>query len=123
MTETATWRKSSLSNGSGDCVEAASLDTGTVGIRDSKYTGPADLQPIITVPANEWPRFLALALEGGMVGAGGGVPAIEHTSNGVVLRDVFGTSLIYTPAEWGAFTGGIRAGELTLAELARSAVV
>lgn len=121
MTETATWRKSSLSNGSGNCVEAARLDSTTIGIRDSKYTGPADQQPFITVPADEWPRFLALALEGETAPAGHGVPGIEYSPNGVVLRDAFGTVLSYTPAEWEAFTGGIHAGELTLAQLSTSA--
>ncbi|WP_433678914.1 DUF397 domain-containing protein [Nocardia sp. CA-119907] len=57
----AKWFKSAASQPSGDCVEAAHLDGGMVGVRDSKNpSGPA---------------------------------------------------LVFTPAEWDAFTAGIRAGE------------
>ncbi|WP_280268544.1 DUF397 domain-containing protein [Nocardia wallacei] len=46
----ARWFKSSRSGGSQECVEVAFLDTGHVGIRDSKNpTGPA----LIFTPA-EW---------------------------------------------------------------------
>lgn len=38
---TPVWRKSTRSNGSGDCIEVAKL-AGAVGVRDSKdVTGPA----------------------------------------------------------------------------------
>ncbi|WP_433723973.1 DUF397 domain-containing protein [Nocardia sp. CA-129566] len=57
----AKWFKSTASQPSGDCVEAAHLDGGMIGVRDSKNpSGPA---------------------------------------------------LVFTPAEWEAFTAGIRAGK------------
>ena len=33
----ARWRKSSYSNGSGDCVEVADLPDGTIAVRNSKH--------------------------------------------------------------------------------------
>lgn len=57
----AAWRKSSLSNGGGNCVEVAQLDDGTTAVRDSKCPD--------------------------------------------------GAVLVFNPAEWSAFTEGIKAGE------------
>ncbi|MGC0418422.1 DUF397 domain-containing protein [Embleya sp. AB8] len=56
MTEqTAIWRKSSYSTGSGgDCVEVAWL-TGMVGVRDSKVSE----SPVITPGVQAWSAFLA----------------------------------------------------------------
>lgn len=53
--EVALWRKSSRSNGAGNCVEVTALDTATIGIRDSK--DPAG--PVLTVPATAWSAFIA----------------------------------------------------------------
>ena len=55
MTSTAftRWRKSSRSNGDGNCVEVAHAADGTVGVRDSKNpTGP-----ILTFTPSEWSAF------------------------------------------------------------------
>ncbi|WP_306838857.1 DUF397 domain-containing protein [Catenuloplanes nepalensis] len=51
----ATWRKSSRSNGQGQCVEFARLGDAVVGVRDSK-----DVQgPTLTFAPASWRNFLA----------------------------------------------------------------
>lgn len=56
----AEWFKSSRSHGGKECVEAAHLDGGNVGVRDSKNpTGPA----LVFTP-REWDAFLAGAKSG-----------------------------------------------------------
>ncbi|MEV4240533.1 DUF397 domain-containing protein [Nocardia sp. NPDC049737] len=56
----ARWFKSSRSGGTKDCVEVAFLDTGIIGVRDSKNpTGPA-----LTFTPNEWDAFTARVQDG-----------------------------------------------------------
>ncbi|RAY16857.1 DUF397 domain-containing protein [Actinomadura craniellae] len=55
----AVWRKSSHSNGQGECVQVASA-MGVVAIRDSKNPGG----PHIAVLADEWNAFLAAVKTG-----------------------------------------------------------
>ena len=56
----AKWFKSSRSNAGKDCVEAAFLDSGLVGVRDSKNpTGPA----LVFTPS-EWDSFTG-GIQGG----------------------------------------------------------
>ncbi|MGI5219520.1 DUF397 domain-containing protein [Nocardia sp. CA-290969] len=56
----AEWFKSSRSQGGSDCVEAAHLSEGHVGVRDSKNpSGPA----LVFTPG-EWDAFLAGAKGG-----------------------------------------------------------
>ena len=47
------WRKSSYSNPSGNCVEAATLSSGRVAVRDSKCPGP-----VLIFTRAEWAAFL-----------------------------------------------------------------
>lgn len=49
----ATWRKSSHSGGSGNCVEVAGLRPGAVGVRDSKDPGGRAL----VFTAQAWQAF------------------------------------------------------------------
>jgi hypothetical protein len=51
----ASWRKSSFSMGSADCVEVAQLTTGEVAVRDSKH----QLGPVLMPLPTEWEAFLA----------------------------------------------------------------
>jgi hypothetical protein len=57
----ATWRKSTKSNGSGDCTEVASLPGGLIGVRDSKL---GESSPILAFTQSEWQAFLAGAKAG-----------------------------------------------------------
>jgi hypothetical protein len=53
LPHTASWRKSSYSNPSGNCVEAAAL-AGGVALRDSRFPdGPA-----LVFPSARWDAFL-----------------------------------------------------------------
>jgi hypothetical protein len=54
------WIKSSLSFANGDCVEAASLPDGRIGVRDSKDTSG----PILRFTSAEWRAFLGGARDG-----------------------------------------------------------
>jgi hypothetical protein len=54
------WRKSTRSNGSGDCVEVAPLNDGGVGVRDSKdQTGP-----VLRFTSSEFKAFIEGAKAG-----------------------------------------------------------
>ncbi|GGL00480.1 DUF397 domain-containing protein [Nocardia jinanensis] len=56
----ANWFKSTRSGGKQDCVEAAHLDRGMVGIRDSKSPGG----PALVFAPGEWDAFLGAAKSG-----------------------------------------------------------
>lgn len=57
---TPRWRKSSLSNPSGACVQVAQLDDGEVGLRQSRQPHG----PVIVVPGAEFARLLAAIKRG-----------------------------------------------------------
>jgi Domain of unknown function (DUF397) len=53
----AVWKKSTRSTHAGNCVEVAGLSGRTVGVRDSKESGPA--RTVLVFPAQTWNCFLA----------------------------------------------------------------
>ncbi|MBM0239895.1 DUF397 domain-containing protein [Micromonospora sp. ATA32] len=55
-----TWRKSTRSNGSGDCVEVADNLSGRVGLRDSKDPNG----PVIAYDARAWALFVSSVKHG-----------------------------------------------------------
>ena len=56
----ADWRKSSYSSGTGNCVEVAAGDS-DVGVRDSKQD---DRGPVLEFTRTEWAAFLRAAKDG-----------------------------------------------------------
>ncbi|MBF6093331.1 DUF397 domain-containing protein [Nocardia cyriacigeorgica] len=56
----AQWFKSSKSSSTKECVEVAHLDSGIVGVRDSK--NPAG--PVLVFTPDEWDAFLVSARNG-----------------------------------------------------------
>ncbi len=57
----ATWRKSSYSNGKGECVEVAFLGDGVVALRDSKDNGDG---PALIFTHGEWSAFVRGVTDG-----------------------------------------------------------
>ncbi|WP_280361294.1 DUF397 domain-containing protein [Nocardia wallacei] len=109
------WRKSSLSNNGGQSCVEVHFDNDTVYVRDSKYLrDPANdpqQQPIIGIPAANWPDFLGFATYRQPTTATG-LPAITERPDGSTqLMAQDGTALEFTPAEWHAFVGGVLRGE------------
>ncbi|WP_169815572.1 DUF397 domain-containing protein [Nocardia inohanensis] len=108
------WRKSTFSQGSEHCVEILETPESVL-VRDSKYLRDAAndpaRQPIISIPSSDWPTFLDLAL-GRPAIRPVGIPTLDrHSDGGITLRDAAGVTLVYTAAEWEAFTAGIAVGE------------
>ncbi|ATL70257.1 DUF397 domain-containing protein [Nocardia terpenica] len=102
------WFKSTYSKDATSCVEVRFAED-LVLVRDSKYTGPADKQPIVSLSAAQWPVVLDLALSG----KSGTVDTITVT----VLADdgatIAGTdaTLTYNADEWDAFVKGVADGQ------------
>ncbi len=109
--EATGWFTSTRTNNGNQCVEVR-FDGAAVHIRDSKFRrDPANhsaCEPVITVDAREWMRFLAAVLaDAGVDGelvtapAGGGRTRLRRGA----------VELTYTPGEWDAFLAGARDGE------------
>jgi hypothetical protein len=115
----STWRKSTYSGGNGgSCVEVR-FDHTVVRIRDSKYTGDPLHQPQIAVPSHIWAVFLGHVLHGTTAPSESEAPTIHyHTNGGADLKGGGSVVLAFTPAEWSAFTAGVRDGEFNTAEFA-----
>ncbi|MEU9505645.1 DUF397 domain-containing protein [Micromonospora sp. NPDC048170] len=59
-TARVTWRKSTRSNGSGNCVEVADDPRGKIGLRDSKDPDG----PTLTFDRRAWSRFVSTVKHG-----------------------------------------------------------
>lgn len=105
----AGWFKSTYSTASGACVEVK-FDHDTVYIRDSKNRRNTPVEPsgepIITIAARQWPFLLGEVT--GRTPAGSNDAVTITSDNGhVTMRSIRdGTALIFTAAEWQAFTRG-----------------
>lgn len=111
----ANWRKATRSNNCGGCVQALA-EGAAVLLRDSKYLrDPANdpaRQPVITVPAHDWPTFLSALL--GDAEAVAHLPACQRTPDGGASLRAGSAELRFTAGEWEAFTGGVVDGEFEL---------
>lgn len=102
--------KSTYSGSNQACVEV-SHRSDVVLIRDSKYAGPADLEPILTVPAEAWSTVLDLALNMTSGQAGGELTITVHPDGGATIAGQDGVTLVYRADEWGAFAKGVAGGQ------------
>lgn len=102
--------KSTFSGGDQTCVEVSHRAEVSL-IRDSKYTGPGDLQPILEVAAESWSAFLDAVLTGATTHRPG-LPSITVDPDGsAVLADAGAVTLEYTAEEWDAFIKGVAAAQ------------
>ncbi|WP_306361020.1 DUF397 domain-containing protein [Nocardia sp. CC227C] len=102
------WYKSTYSGSEATCVEVAHRGDAVL-IRDSKFTGPSDEQPIVSVAPAQWRSVLDLVLSGES-GAAGDVSISIDPSAGAAMSDCFVT-LSYNAAEWDAFMKGVADGQ------------
>ncbi|NNH71881.1 DUF397 domain-containing protein [Nocardia uniformis] len=104
------WFKSTFSSAEKTCVEVAFRDD-VVLIRDSKYAGRVQCQPIISVSNGQWSGVLELVLSG----AAGRVDQVLTVGLGddgsAALVDSHGTELLFNAAEWDAFAKGVANGQ------------
>lgn len=104
------WFKSSASNPAQDCVEVR-FDGDLVHVRDSKDQAAG---PVITVPAQHWPGFLAEVLGHVEAGSNRAVRIAYLADDGVRLHALDGGIVLsFTGSEWDAFTAGVAGGEFT----------
>ncbi|MBF6330729.1 DUF397 domain-containing protein [Nocardia transvalensis] len=103
--------KSTYSGANGTCVEV-SLGRDSVLIRDSKYAGPADQQPIVSIAPTDWQSFLDLVLSSESGTLPGGIKLSLHPGGGATITAET-AALVYSAAEWDAFTKGVADGQFT----------
>ncbi|MBL1073209.1 DUF397 domain-containing protein [Nocardia sp. 2] len=111
LPESTGWFTSTRTNNGNQCVEVR-FDGAAVLIRDSKYRrNPAhrtEDEPVITVTASEWMRFLDTLLDRAVIPD----DLTAHTGpDGHTTLSRGGIDLVYTPGEWQAFLAGVRDGE------------
>jgi hypothetical protein len=92
-------------------------DDGTLAVRDSKFrrnpSNDLSSEPIMTLPSEEWPSFLAGAAVADPRPCRS-VRLLELPDGFVKLQGADGTELVYRPDEWTAFLNGVALGEFEL---------
>lgn len=96
--------KSTYSGANQSCVEIAHR-ADVVLIRDSKYVGPAEIRPVLTIPAARWTSFLDLALGGNSAQLDGLAVTVRQDGSASIMSS--GQTLNYTADEWDAFLKGV----------------
>lgn len=102
--------RSSFSGSEGTCVEVAH-HADAVLIRDSKFAGPSESEPILAVSPALWPSFLDLVLGGSGGRIGDQLSVNVFTDGSASLGNPANVTLEYTAAEWDAFVKGVANGE------------
>ncbi|MFI6594936.1 DUF397 domain-containing protein [Nonomuraea sp. NPDC050536] len=114
------YRKSSVSGGAGECVEAGLCPhEDEVWVRDSKHPDG----PVLRFSVADWRAFLDAVKTGNVATYSGAVQVATGRDGGWVVchRDEPDTALAFTPREVKAFVEGVEDGEFDLAELASDA--
>ncbi|MBF4999770.1 DUF397 domain-containing protein [Nocardia sp. BSTN01] len=103
------WFKSTFSGGEKTCVEVAHTSASVL-LRDSKYVGPEQDQPIITVARDQWQALLDLVLTNisGHL-ADNLILQVQADGSALLARD--GIELAYNADEWDAFVKGVADGQ------------
>jgi hypothetical protein len=104
--------KSTFSGGDQTCVEVAHRND-VVLVRDSKYSGTADEQPILSLTSALWPAFLDLVLSANSGQLTEGVAVAVHPDGGATITGI-DTVLVYNVDEWDAFTKGVADGQFAI---------
>lgn len=102
------WYKSTFSKDANSCVEIAHRAEAVL-IRDNKYIGPADDQPIVSVRPDLWSTFLDRAVSTSPA-ALDDVSLSLHPAGGATVANG-SAALVYSADEWDAFTKGIADGQ------------
>lgn len=101
-----TWRKSSYSTSTGNCVEVAPAADGVV-IRHSKHPAAGT----ITSPYHAWTAFVRDASEDGPTSANGVAAITKIGTDTLVTSLTTNVELRFDEGEWSAFLAGAANGE------------
>jgi hypothetical protein len=104
----STWRKSSYSTATGNCVEVAPAPDGVL-VRHSKHPTSGE----IAFSHPEWAAFLLDARDG--LTSANGVAAISRIGPDTLVTAATEVTLRFDEGEWSAFLAGVADGEFDFA--------